>query len=160
MAKKKQSPGAKVETMAKALISNLPVLKGVDVRTGRPDDTAEDDGQEAQIDTPTCDLWSTEVRVVPELEDEWECNLHVRLTVQADDEGATDLDNRVVDVQNQLSFPEDVKPLVNFPLASRPVPDLFLQDIYIVGEPTTTHDRYYRTEITFLVKFRDDNGQG
>lgn len=157
---KKPSPGTKVETVIVALVRPLPALKGVDIRTGDPEDTPEFDGEAEEVLTPTLDVYTTSVKVVPELEDEWTCDLHVRLRSQADDETGDVLDDRVTALLNALSFPEDVKPLVNFPLASRPVPDFWLVDIYLTDAPETTKDRYYETQMTFMVKFRPDNGQG
>lgn len=156
----KKSPSQKSENVFQMILKQSAItwqnMSTVDIRTGRPAESPET----ADVIAPTLDVWMQGAKVVPDLEDEWEGELHTTFTCNSDDENAKILDDRVQFIICTLGLPENILPLVNFPLASRPEPDYWLVDVFQIHEESSTHERYYREEITWMVKFRNDNGQG
>lgn len=160
----RKTPSQKLENVFLAIAQQWavedPNMKAVTIRTGRPSETPDT----ADVPVPTLDIWAQGAKIDPATDDEWFADLHFTFTVQADDENAKVLDARVAWLIENIILPENVTPLVNFPLASRPEPDFMLQDVFQTNEESTSHDsdgqKYYREDLTFLSKFRNDNGQG
>lgn len=160
MSTKYKSPSAKCENIFLAAIKSKAVLSsplnGFQIRTGRPPES------EGIIAGPkVIDVWVEGAHVVPELEDEYEGNLHIRVTAQADDNDATDLDSCVAFIIRMVMFPASrLKTFANYPNSARPEPDFWLVDVYQTNEEMATSGRYFLETPVYLVKFRDDNGQG